>query len=99
MPVAPTVVLYPGELEWDCDCNVRVRPCEHLAAAAIALSQTEGDTSELKTADAAGGSVVYRFRSAEHGLSLERFIAAADGQERALASSLMTMLAQPGAAA
>src|SRR5689334_706349 len=38
-PVAPTVVLYPGELEWDCDCPSRVRPCEHIVAAALALDQ------------------------------------------------------------
>ncbi len=36
-PVAVTVVLYPGEREWDCDCGGRVSPCEHVAAAAIAL--------------------------------------------------------------
>src|SRR6185436_3594823 len=37
--VAPTVVLYPGEREWDCDCGGRVSPCEHVAAAAIFLGQ------------------------------------------------------------
>jgi superfamily II DNA or RNA helicase len=37
--VAPTVVLYPGECEWDCDCGGRVSPCEHVAAAAIFLLQ------------------------------------------------------------
>src|SRR6266700_2093993 len=35
--VAPTVVLYPTETEWECDCPSRVSPCEHVAAAAIAL--------------------------------------------------------------
>ena len=37
-PVAVTVVLYPGEREWDCDCGGRVSPCDHVAAAAIALA-------------------------------------------------------------
>jgi hypothetical protein len=37
--VAPTVVLYPGEREWDCDCGGRVSPCEHVAATAISLLQ------------------------------------------------------------
>ena len=35
------MVLYPGEREWDCDCGSRVSPCEHIAAAAIALGQQE----------------------------------------------------------
>jgi superfamily II DNA or RNA helicase len=35
--VAPTVVLYPGEREWDCDCGGRISPCEHVGAAAIVL--------------------------------------------------------------
>ncbi|HEX7506808.1 MAG TPA: helicase, partial [Polyangia bacterium] len=41
--VPAQVVLYPGEDEWDCDCPGRMRPCDHLAASAIALSQAEGD--------------------------------------------------------
>src|SRR5512138_178637 len=35
--VAPTAVLYPTENETECDCPSRVSPCEHVAAAAIAL--------------------------------------------------------------
>ena len=37
--VAPTVVLYPGELEWDCDCGARAAACAHTAAAVIALRE------------------------------------------------------------
>jgi superfamily II DNA or RNA helicase len=44
--VAPTVVLYPGEREWDCDCGSRVSPCEHVAAAAIFLEQGSGGAAE-----------------------------------------------------
>lgn len=94
-PVAPTVVLYPSELEWDCDCQVKVRPCEHLAAAAIALSQNDGDAAALKTADTAGGTLVYRFHSVDGGVSLERFIATADGQEQPLSGSLVSLLSRP----
>jgi superfamily II DNA or RNA helicase len=51
--VAPTVVLYPGEREWDCDCGSRVSPCEHVGAAAIFLGQgSEADPDSGKTADA-----------------------------------------------
>ena len=30
-PVAPTVVLYPAEPEWECDCPSQFSPCEHAA--------------------------------------------------------------------
>ena len=41
--VPPTVVLYPAGNEWECDCPARVSPCEHVAAAAIALSGPQGE--------------------------------------------------------
>ena len=43
--VAPTVVLYPGEVEWDCDCGGRMSPCEHVAAASIVLLQGPGEAT------------------------------------------------------
>jgi len=52
-PVAPTVVLYPGELDWDCDCAGRVRPCDHIVAAALALAEGE---SPAATATAGPGA-------------------------------------------
>lgn len=99
LPVAPTVVLYPAELEWDCDCEGRVRPCEHLAAAAIALSQADGKPADLKTTETAGGGLIYRFRSGEGGLFLERHIAAGEGNERPLSGSLASLLSKPSEAA
>ncbi len=38
-PIPPTVILYPEDLEWTCDCAGRTDPCEHVAAVAIALGQ------------------------------------------------------------
>jgi superfamily II DNA or RNA helicase len=98
--VAPTVVLYPGEREWDCDCNSRVSPCEHVAAAAISLGQ-DGDSGD-KPAPATTASwarVVYRFARAQGGLTLERVIArggAGETTETPLATTLSALLAQPG---
>ena len=43
--VAPTVVLYPTETEWECDCPSRVSPCEHVAATAIALTAPADETA------------------------------------------------------
>ncbi len=51
--VAPTVVLYPEDNEWECDCPSRVNPCEHVVAAVIAL----GLTREAVEGGTAGGEV------------------------------------------
>jgi len=52
-PVAPTVVLYPGELDWDCDCTGRVRPCDHIVAAALALAESESPAASAPEGAAA----------------------------------------------
>jgi superfamily II DNA or RNA helicase len=36
--IPPTVTLYPEDDEWSCDCGGKIDPCEHVAAAVIALS-------------------------------------------------------------
>ena len=36
---SPTVILFPGEVDWTCDCNTREPVCMHVAAAVIALNQ------------------------------------------------------------
>jgi superfamily II DNA or RNA helicase len=98
--VAPTVVLYPGENEWDCDCPGRVRPCEHLAAAAIALGQGEpaaaGDAAAapLPKAEETWARIVYRFSQVPGGLQLRRFVVRADGSETPLESTLSALLAR-----
>jgi hypothetical protein len=110
--VAPTVVLYPGEREWDCDCGSRVSPCEHVAAAAIALTQAPAETPEsagpAEGAEKPGaaprparawGRVVYRLSRAEGGLRAARAIVTSDGRETPLASTLSALLARPAEAA
>ena len=99
--VAPTVVLYPGENEWDCDCPGRVRPCEHLAAAAIALGQgdaaTGGDaeTRPLPKSEEAWARIAYRFAQVPGGLHLRRFVVRSDGSETPLAGTLSALLSRP----
>jgi hypothetical protein len=105
--VAPTVVLYPGEREWDCDCGSRVSPCEHVAATAIALTQAQAEATE--SAEGAGrsevpvprawGRVIYRLSRAEGGLRAARAIVTPDGRETPLASTLSALLARPADAA
>jgi superfamily II DNA or RNA helicase len=99
--VAPTVVLYPGENEWDCDCPGRVRPCEHLAAAAIALGQGEAasagdaDAKPLPKAEEAWARIVYRFSQVPGGLQLRRFVVRTDGSETPLQGTLSALLSRP----
>ena len=110
-PVAATVVLYPGEREWDCDCGGRISPCEHVAAAAIALGS--GDTGSAAPTPppptVQWGHLVYRFSRADEGLRLERFIAQGaqagqggqggqGGSERPLPGTLSAMLSKPALA-
>ena len=97
--VPAEVVLYPGQDEWDCDCPGRMRPCEHLAASAIALGQAEGDgTGEAKpvqTSAEVWARVAYRFARLEGGLTLRRFIVHADGSESPLDGTLSALLSRP----
>jgi len=100
--VAAQVVLYPGQDEWECDCPGRMRPCDHLAASAIALSQAEGDgTGEVKpvqTSAEVWARVAYRFAQVDGGLTLRRFIVRADGSEALLDGTLSALLARPSEA-
>ncbi len=109
--VPPTVVLYPTENEWECDCPSRVSPCEHVAASAIVLgeaqasaetgAETGAGTGAAATAPAAalGARVGYRFARADGGLRLGRVLVAADGAETPLAGTLRAQLADPARAA
>ena len=104
--VPAQVVLYPGEDEWDCDCPGRMRPCEHLAAAGIALSQApaenQDDPSAVAKTPAAPAQVwsrvLYRFAQVEGGLAVRRFVVQADGKETSLDGTLSALLARPAEA-
>jgi hypothetical protein len=100
--VPPTVVLYPTENEWECDCPSRVSPCEHVAAVAITLGEAKGATAETAVVPVAalGARVGYRFIRAEEGLRLDRVLLAGDGAETPLeGGGLRARLANPAEAA
>jgi superfamily II DNA or RNA helicase len=98
--VAPTVVLYPTENEWECDCPSRVSPCEHVAAAAIVLGEPPGEEPAAKAPAASlGARVGYRFVRESEGLRLVRVLIAPDGVETPLEGALRARLANPAAAA
>ena len=98
--VPPTVVLYPTENEWECDCPSRLSPCEHVAAAAIVLGEAKTDAPQAPPAPVAalGARVGYRFSRAEGGLRLGRVLVAADGAETPLEGTLRARLADPAQA-
>jgi len=101
-PVAPTVVLYPGQLDWDCDCAGRMRPCEHIVAAALALAQGDEKPSGIATTAAAWARVAYKLARADGGLKVTRALVrrAADGTltETPVDASLSVLRNRPDAA-
>ena len=102
--VAPTVVLYPADGEWSCDCGGKLDPCAHVAAAAIVLAQEpalEKAAEAPPSASAEGpapaalaGStrtparVRYRLERASGALALKRAVVHPDGREEPMRTSL-----------
>ena len=73
-PVAPTVTLYSGDgddVEWSCDCNGKVDPCPHVAAAAIAA---ESGAPLEKAAVEVAAKLVYRLVARDGRLAMTRVI-------------------------
>jgi len=97
--VAVTVVLYPGDEAWECDCPSKVDPCEHVVAAAISLQQAESQEAPLQTTSSLWSRVVHRFTRVPGGLELHRTLAHADGKEEPLEGGLASLIAQPAQAA
>ena len=102
--VPPTVVIYPTENEWECDCPSRVSPCEHVAAAAIVLGEAKADADTAAAGDrpvpvaTLGARVGYRFSRADGSLRLDRVLCA-DAGETPLGGTLRAQLADPARAA
>lgn len=97
--VAPTVVLYLEDGDWECSCPALVDPCDHVVAAAISLNQAEQTDTPLAETQARWSRVVYRFSRHQGGLQLCRTLAHADGPETDLQGTLSALLQQPAQAA
>jgi SNF2-related domain/Helicase conserved C-terminal domain len=87
-PVAPTVVLYPEDGEWSCDCGGKIDPCAHVAAAAIALAQAGQEGRSLPSAEEASAHLRYRIDRNAGALALGRFVVHPDGREEPVRGSL-----------
>src|SRR5690606_23518827 len=69
---SPTVVLYPADAEWSCDCDEPGECCFHVAAAAIALLRATEAGEALPRGGERAGRVGYRLRRVDKGLELVR---------------------------
>ena len=74
--ICPLVTLYPTDEDWDCDCSSRENPCEHVAAAVIALRKARKEGLELPPSAGTAGRIGYRFSRKAAGLALERVVVA-----------------------
>jgi superfamily II DNA or RNA helicase len=86
-----TVKLWPDDEDWLCDCQSPSNPCEHVAAAVIALRRAKEQGKALPISNVVRGLVVYRFRRDAGKLLLERRIRVGEEETR-LTSSLATVL-------
>ncbi len=74
--VSPQVVLYVDDEDWECTCKGQDDPCEHVAAAAIALRKAKRSGEEVPAATEHAGRVRYRFVVDRQELALERDVVA-----------------------
>ncbi len=92
-PVARLVTLLLDADAWSCDCPGPEDPCEHVAAAVIALRRAREDGRDLPSAQQSGaGRIHYALRRVPGGLALDRYVVI--GAERApLAASVRAIAA------
>jgi len=79
--VSPTVVLFPDDEDWDCDCPTREEVCEHVAGAVIALRRARREGKDLPSGPAAAGHIGYRLSRSGGGLAFERTVVTDAGEE------------------
>ncbi|MEZ4401120.1 MAG: DEAD/DEAH box helicase [Kofleriaceae bacterium] len=91
-PTPYTVVLYPLDDEWDCDCGSREAACSHACAAAIVTADAEARGEPLPISKAAGAPIGYRLASESAGLAVTR-VAVVDGKEVVLTEAIATLMA------
>ncbi len=91
--MSPLVSLFPDELEWDCECNVRAAACMHVAAAVIALKRVrEGGEDEQALPKARGGkspaAVAYKLLPHRNALAMRRVLTIEGEDDRPIRATL-----------
>jgi superfamily II DNA or RNA helicase len=72
--VRPIVSLYEEDLDWQCTCVSDDDPCQHVAAAVIAIRRAREKGEDLPSAAADTGRVIYEFSTQTNQLLLQRTI-------------------------
>jgi superfamily II DNA or RNA helicase len=78
---AHKVTLEPDAEDWDCDCDARTDACEHVAAAAIALSEARKRGETMPTTASPVAHVGYRLVSRKGPLSIRRMLVSEAGEQ------------------
>jgi len=76
--ITPVVTLYPEDGDWECTCKSQADPCEHVAAAAIALRQARKAGNALPAPKRPLAHVRYHLREESGELAFERELIADD---------------------
>ena len=88
--LSPTVVLWPQDSDWWCDCSSSEQGCIHAAAAIIALRRARQAGEQLPGQHKISGRVSYRFFRTAAGLAFERVLVVGDREKR-IDTSLSTL--------
>ena len=90
--VAPTVTLWPEEEDYACDCR-GADPCEHVAAALIALRRALQQGQSLLQGRGVGapGRVAYRLSREGHALALMRVRTGSEQDDAPFSGSLVEL--------
>ena len=80
--VSPQAILYVEDEDWECTCRSHDDPCEHVAAAVIALRQAHTSGKALPEAGVTKGRIRYLFVVDRQELRLEREIVNAAGAQK-----------------
>ncbi len=78
--VHPTVILYPHDCEWECDCAGADDPCAHVAAAVIALRRARSENRSLPSGPPGAARLSYRLTREAGSLAFERYLVSDDGE-------------------
>ncbi|MCB9673547.1 MAG: helicase [Alphaproteobacteria bacterium] len=83
------VYLWPEDADWGCDCELPGDACVHVAAAAIATTQSDRQGQALPEPKATYSvSLRYAFRTAKNALTVERQIVYKSGRVEPLQTTL-----------
>lgn len=89
--ISPQVTLWPQDEDWTCDCGQHENPCEHVAAAVIALKRAQEQGKELPKSKLASARVTYHFKRREGALAFIRMVTSdQESQEMVLPLTTVT---------